>query len=75
VQGFCACDFCCSGDPFGFWVVLWVPFSVGVSKKIQFCFLHNFSYGFLFTDFRFDRDWKKIEAFVGSKTVIQVFLL
>lgn len=22
--------------------------------------------------FRFDRDWKKIEAFVGSKTVIQV---
>ena len=21
---------------------------------------------------RFDRDWKKIEAFVGSKTVIQV---
>ncbi|WVZ06855.1 hypothetical protein V8G54_020201 [Vigna mungo] len=36
------------GDPFAFWVVLWVPFSV-----------------------RFDRDWKKIEAFVGSKTVIQ----
>jgi hypothetical protein len=23
--------------------------------------------------FSFDRDWKKIEAFVGSKTVIQVF--
>lgn len=23
---------------------------------------------------RFDRDWKKIEAFVGSKTVIQVYL-
>lgn len=23
-------------------------------------------------DYRFDRDWKKIEAFVGSKTVIQV---
>ncbi|CAK9175825.1 unnamed protein product [Ilex paraguariensis] len=23
----------------------------------------------------FDRDWKKIEAFVGSKTVIQVLLL
>ena len=22
--------------------------------------------------YRFDRDWKKIEAFVGSKTVIQV---
>jgi len=22
--------------------------------------------------FRFDRDWKKIEDFVGSKTVIQV---
>ena len=22
--------------------------------------------------FRFDRDWKKIEAFVGTKTVIQV---
>jgi hypothetical protein len=22
--------------------------------------------------FRFDRDWKKIEAFIGSKTVIQV---
>lgn len=21
---------------------------------------------------RFDRDWKKIEAFIGSKTVIQV---
>ncbi|KAF7844587.1 protein REVEILLE 5-like isoform X2 [Senna tora] len=28
---------------------------------------------FLFTcDYRFDRDWKKIEAFVGSKTVIQI---
>lgn len=25
-----------------------------------------------FFTFRFDRDWKKIEAFVGSKTVIQV---
>lgn len=24
--------------------------------------------------FRFDRDWKKIEAYVGSKTVIQVKL-
>lgn len=23
--------------------------------------------------FRFDRDWKKIEDFVGSKTVIQVW--
>lgn len=23
---------------------------------------------------RFDRDWKKIEAFVGSKTVIQVMV-
>ena len=23
-------------------------------------------------DLRFDRDWKKIEDFVGSKTVIQV---
>ena len=22
--------------------------------------------------FSFDRDWKKIEAFIGSKTVIQV---
>lgn len=26
----------------------------------------------LLTDIRFDRDWKKIEAFIGSKTVIQV---
>ena len=25
--------------------------------------------------FRFDRDWKKIEAFVGSKSVIQVILI
>lgn len=25
--------------------------------------------------FRFDRDWKKIEDFVGSKTVIQVLRL
>lgn len=24
--------------------------------------------------FRFDRDWKKIEDFVGSKTVIQVLM-
>lgn len=30
---------------------------------------------FLLTDFRFDRDWKKIEAFVGSKTVIQVIII
>ena len=29
----------------------------------------------LLDSFRFDRDWKKIEAFVGSKTVIQVLLL
>lgn len=28
-----------------------------------------------FCSFRFDRDWKKIEAFVGSKTVIQVICL
>ncbi|XP_028236834.1 SAC3 family protein A-like isoform X1 [Glycine soja] len=27
----------------------------------------------LLTDFRFERDWKKIEAFVGSKMVIQVY--
>lgn len=27
----------------------------------------------LVTQHRFDRDWKKIEVFVGSKTVIQVF--
>jgi len=26
-------------------------------------------------NFRFDRDWKKIEAFVGSKTVIQVIII
>jgi hypothetical protein len=26
----------------------------------------------LFFSNRFDRDWKKIEAYVGSKTVIQV---
>jgi hypothetical protein len=25
--------------------------------------------------FRFDRDWKKIEDFVGSKTVIQVWII
>lgn len=29
---------------------------------------------FFLVGFRFDRDWKKIEAFVGSKTVIQVIL-
>ena len=27
---------------------------------------------FLFLCCSFDRDWKKIEAYVGSKTVIQV---
>lgn len=32
------------------------------------------SLSLLLIDYRFDRDWKKIEAFVGSKTVIQVFL-
>lgn len=26
----------------------------------------------MFYHSRFDRDWKKIEAFIGSKTVIQV---
>lgn len=31
----CVCDFCCSGDPFGFWVVLWVPFSVECLKKFS----------------------------------------
>jgi len=35
-----------------------------------FCVSH-----FRLTNFRFDRDWKKIEAFVGSKTVIQVFII
>jgi hypothetical protein len=34
----------------------------------------SFSSVFLI-DFRFDRDWKKIEAFVGSKTVIQVIII
>jgi len=70
--------FFCSGDPFGFWVVVWFLFQLGSLKKFHFCCLHSFAYGFLFvflfTGFRFDRDWKKIEAFVGSKTVIQVFL-
>ena len=60
-----------------FWVVLWVPFSTGGSKNRFFfvvvCFCLWFSLCVsLLTDFRFDRDWKKIEAFVGSKTVIQV---
>jgi hypothetical protein len=35
----------------------------------------SFSSVFLMIDFRFDRDWKKIEAFVGSKTVIQVIII
>jgi len=30
---------------------------------------------FFLDNFRFDRDWKKIEAFVGSKTVIQVITM
>ena len=35
-----------------------VTFSDGRMRLLLFC--------------RFDRDWKKIEAFVGSKTAIQV---
>jgi len=35
---------------------------------IKACYAHPFPLIFC----RFDRDWKKIEAFVGSKTVIQV---
>lgn len=40
-------------------------------KKIRpcLCFILIFVY---LAQLRFDRDWKKIEAFVGSKTVIQV---
>ena len=36
------------------------------------CTLIVILYYFCQCTFRFDRDWKKIEAFVGSKTVIQV---
>lgn len=38
-------------------------------------FFFSFPSVFLVIDFRFDRDWKKIEAFVGSKTVIQVIII
>lgn len=48
-----------------------------MSKRLNRCIVFvwnsNCSCVFFFIlFFSFDRDWKKIEAFVGSKTVIQV---
>lgn len=73
------CDFYCSVDPFSFGLCFRFIFHLRGLKFSSFllfvCFcLYLFFSVFLLIDFRFDRDWKKIEAFVGSKTVIQVIL-
>lgn len=52
-----------------------MPLSAQIYFFIQYYYdmMTSFSFSFyFFLIYRFDRDWKKIEAFVGSKTVIQV---
>jgi len=57
--------YCCNLKLVFVSALFWYLLPVSLSSH---CFAPSFVY-------RFDRDWKKIEAFVGSKTVIQVILM